>query len=255
MIEAERRVYADRAKWLGDPDFVKVPLKELLDSNYLAQRMQNMQFEKASKSLDISAGEFPGYESPETTHYSIVDKEGNAVAITTTLNNSYGSKVFVGGAGFLLNDEMDDFSAKPGVPNIFGLVGTKANEIQPRKRMLSSMTPTIVTEGDKLRLVVGTPGGSTIITSVFQVMLNSLVFGMNMQQAVEYPRFHHQWLPDLTRYEAKRFDEAQLGRLKAKGYELNATSSIGLVEGIYILPNGKYQGGADSRGDDTALGY
>jgi gamma-glutamyltranspeptidase / glutathione hydrolase len=255
MIEAERRVYADRAKWLGDPDFVKVPLKELLDSNYLAQRMQNMQFEKASKSSDISAGEFPGYESPETTHYSIVDKEGNAVAITTTLNNSYGSKVFVGGAGFLLNDEMDDFSAKPGVPNIFGLVGTKANEIQPRKRMLSSMTPTIVTEGDKLRLVVGTPGGSTIITSVFQVMLNSLVFGMNMQQAVEYPRFHHQWLPDLTRYEAKRFDEAQFGRLKAKGYELNATSSIGLVEGIYILPNGKYQGGADSRGDDTALGY
>ncbi|MEY4275302.1 MAG: hypothetical protein RL638_2250 [Bacteroidota bacterium] len=255
MIEAERRVYADRAKWLGDPDFVKVPLKELLDSNYLAQRMQNMQFEKASKSSDISAGEFPGYESPETTHYSIVDKEGNAVAITTTLNNSYGSKVFVGGAGFLLNDEMDDFSAKPGVPNIFGLVGTKANEIQPRKRMLSSMTPTIVTEGDKLRLVLGTPGGSTIITSVFQVMLNSLVFGMNMQQAVEYPRFHHQWLPDLTRYEAKRFDEAQFGRLKAKGYELNATSSIGLVEGIYILPNGKYQGGADSRGDDTALGY
>lgn len=255
MIEAERRVYADRAKWLGDPDFVKVPLNELLDSNYLVQRMQNMQFEKATKSSDVSAGAFPAYESPETTHYSIVDKDGNAVAITTTLNNSYGSKVFVGGAGFLLNDEMDDFSAKPGVPNIFGLVGTKANEIQPRKRMLSSMTPTIVTEGDKLRLVVGTPGGSTIITSVFQVMLNSLVFGMNMQQAVEYPRFHHQWLPDLTRYEAKRFDEAQLGRLKAKGYELNATSSIGLVEGIYILPNGKYQGGADSRGDDTALGY
>ena len=255
MIEAERRVYADRAKWLGDPDFVKVPLNELLDSNYLAQRMQNMQFEKATKSSDVSAGAFPGYESPETTHYSIVDKDGNAVAITTTLNNSYGSKVFVGGAGFLLNDEMDDFSAKAGVPNLYGLVGTKANEIQPRKRMLSSMTPTIVTEGDKLRLVVGTPGGSTIITSVFQVMLNSIVFGMNMQQAVEYPRFHHQWLPDLTRYEAKRFDEAQLGRLKAKGYELNATSSIGLVEGIYILPNGKYQGGADSRGDDTALGY
>jgi gamma-glutamyltranspeptidase/glutathione hydrolase len=177
------------------------------------------------------------------------------VSITTTLNNSYGSKVFVGGAGFLLNDEMDDFSSKAGVPNLYGLVGSKANEIQPRKRMLSSMTPTIVTEDGRLKLVVGTPGGSTIITSVFQVMLNTLVFGMNMQAAVEYPRFHHQWLPDLTRYEAKRFDEAQLGRLKSKLYELTPSGNIGLVEGILVLPDGKYQGGADSRGDDTALGY
>jgi gamma-glutamyltranspeptidase/glutathione hydrolase len=255
MIEAERRVYADRAKWLGDPDFVKVPLQGLLDSNYLLSRMKTLNFDKATKSSDVAAGEFSGYESTETTHYSIVDKDGNAVAITTTLNNSYGSKVFVGGAGFLLNDEMDDFSAKAGVPNLYGLVGTKANEIQPRKRMLSSMTPTIVTEGDKLKLVVGTPGGSTIITSVFQVMLNSMVFGMNMQEAVEFPRFHHQWLPDLTRYEAKRFDEAQVGRLKSKFYELTPSGAIGLVEGILILPDGKYQGGADSRGDDTALGY
>ena len=255
MIEAERRVYADRAKWLGDPDFVKVPLKGLLDTTYLISRIKGLDFSKATKSSDVAAGEFAGYESTETTHYSIVDKDGNAVAITTTLNNSYGSKVFVGGAGFLLNDEMDDFSAKTGVPNLYGLVGTKANEIQPRKRMLSSMTPTIVTEGNKLKLVVGTPGGSTIITSVFQVMLNALVFGMNMQEAVEFPRFHHQWLPDLTRYEAKRFDEAQVARLKSKFYELTPSGAIGLVEGILILPDGKYQGGADSRGDDTALGY
>ena len=255
MVEAERRVYADRSKWLGDPDFVKVPVNELIDSAYNTKRMSNLNFERATPSSSIQAGTFPGYESPETTHYSIVDGEGNAVSITTTLNNSYGSKVFVGGAGFLLNDEMDDFSAKAGSPNLYGLIGSKANEIQPNKRMLSSMTPTIVEENGQLKMVVGTPGGSTIITSVFQVVLNTLEMGMNMQQAVEYPRFHHQWLPEKITTEPKRFSEEQQIRLQTKGYTFSPVSAIGLVEGILVLPNGNLQGGADSRGDDTVSAY
>ena len=255
MIESERRVFADRAKWLGDPDFVQVPIGPLLDSTYIKNRISSIDFTKASLSSDISAGQFSGYESPETTHYSIVDAAGNAVSITTTLNNSFGSKVFVGGAGFLLNDEMDDFSAKAGAPNLYGLIGSKANEIQPMKRMLSSMTPTIITENGQLKMVVGTPGGSTIITSVFQVVLNALEFGMNMQQAVEYPRFHQQWKPEQTRIEPNRMSTIQMERLKEKGYEFSNSASIGLVEGILVLPSGKLQGGADSRGDDTALGH
>jgi gamma-glutamyltranspeptidase/glutathione hydrolase len=255
MVEAERRVYADRSKWLGDPDFVKVPVDELIDLAYNTSRMSSINFDQATLSASIQAGAFSGYESPETTHYSIVDAEGNAVSITTTLNNSYGSKVFVGGAGFLLNDEMDDFSAKAGSPNLYGLIGSKANEIQPNKRMLSSMTPTIVEENGQLKMVVGTPGGSTIITSVFQVVLNTLEMGMNMQQAVEYPRFHHQWMPDKITAEPKRFSEEQQARLKAKGYSFSPVSAIGLVEGILVLPNGKLQGGADSRGDDTVSAY
>jgi gamma-glutamyltranspeptidase/glutathione hydrolase len=255
MVEAERRVYADRSNWLGDPDFVKVPVNELIDPKYTSSRMGKMNFNQATKSADILAGVFPGYESPETTHYSIVDGEGNAVSITTTLNNSYGSKVFVGGAGFLLNDEMDDFSAKAGSPNLYGLIGSKANEIQPNKRMLSSMTPTIVEENGQLKMVVGTPGGATIITSVFQVVLNTLEMGMNMQQAVEYPRFHHQWMPDKITTEPARFSEDQQGRLKAKGYTISPVSAIGLVEGILVLPNGSLQGGADSRGDDKVSAY
>ncbi|MEY2635817.1 MAG: hypothetical protein RLZZ197_293 [Bacteroidota bacterium] len=255
MVEAERRVYADRSKWLGDPDFVKVPVNELIDPAYTTNRMSSLNFAQATPSSSIQAGTFPGYESPETTHYSIVDGEGNAVSITTTLNNSYGSKVFVGGAGFLLNDEMDDFSAKAGSPNLYGLIGSKANEIQPNKRMLSSMTPTIVEENGQLKMVVGTPGGSTIITSVFQVVLNTLEMGMNMQQAVEYPRFHHQWLPEKITAEPKRFSEEQQIRLQTKGYTISPVSAIGLVEGILVLPNGNLQGGADSRGDDTVSAY
>jgi len=255
MVEAERRVYADRSKWLGDPDFVKVPVNELIDPAYNSNRMSSLNFAQATPSSSIQAGTFPGYESPETTHYSIVDGEGNAVSITTTLNNSYGSKVFVGGAGFLLNDEMDDFSAKAGSPNLYGLIGSKANEIQPNKRMLSSMTPTIVEENGQLKMVVGTPGGSTIITSVFQVVLNTLEMGMNMQQAVEYPRFHHQWLPEKITAEPKRFSEEQQIRLQSKRYTFSPVSAIGLVEGILVLPNGNLQGGADSRGYDTVSAY
>ncbi|MHA8052117.1 gamma-glutamyltransferase [Aquirufa sp. Wall-65K1] len=255
MVEAERRVYADRAKWLGDPDFVKVPQSELTNPIYIQERMKDFSFEQATLSSSVAAGQFPAYESPETTHYSIVDEEGNAVSITTTLNNSYGSKVFVGGAGFLLNDEMDDFSAKAGSPNLYGLIGSKANEIQPGKRMLSSMTPTIVEEQGKLKMVVGTPGGSTIITSVFQVILNTLEMGMNMQQAVEYPRFHHQWMPDQVLFEKNRFSSEQLNRLNGKNYKMVPSNGIGLVEGIFVLPNGKLQGGADSRGDDTVSAY
>lgn len=255
IVEAERRVYADRAKWLGDPDFVKVPLHELLDTAYCDQRMSTMSFEKATSSAEIQAGDFPGYESPETTHFSIVDADRNAVSITTTLNNSFGSKVFVGGAGFLLNDEMDDFSVKAGVPNMYGLVGSKANEIQPNKRMLSSMTPTIVEENGKLKMVVGTPGGSTIITSVFQTTLNVLEFGKNMQEAVEFPRFHHQWKPDKINFENARFTKEQQDKLQKKGYQFNPVGGIGLVEGILVLSNQRLQGGADSRGDDTVSGY
>ncbi len=198
FVEMERRVYADRAVYLGDPDFVKIPVKSLLDKKYLSRRMDDYSPE-ATKSSTINAGEIT--EKEETTHFSIIDTERNAVAVTTTLNGSYGSKVVVKGAGFLLNNEMDDFSIKPGVPNYYGLIGGEANAIAPQKRMLSSMTPTIITKDNKVFMVVGTPGGSTIITSVFQVITNVIDENMSMQQAVEVKRFHHQWLPDEIKYE------------------------------------------------------
>ncbi|KKX48820.1 gamma-glutamyltransferase, partial [Sphingobacterium sp. IITKGP-BTPF85] len=188
MVEAERRIYADRAKYLGDPDFIRVPVKELTDSIFNSERLKAVNLTKATASSDVKAAKFPGYESEETTHFNIVDSEGNAVSITTTLNNSYGSRVFVSGAGFILNDEMDDFSVKPGVPNIYGLVGGKANAIEPNKRMLSSMTPTIVEKDGKLFMVVGTPGGSTIMTSVFQTIVNVIDYQQNAQQSVSSPR-------------------------------------------------------------------
>jgi len=254
MVEAERRVYADRAAHLGDPDFYKVPVKGLLDADYQPARMKDFRWDKATPSSEIKAG-VPAYkESPETTHFSIVDKDGNAVSLTTTLNGSYGSLVAVKGAGFLLNNEMDDFSVKPGSPNMYGLVGGEANAIAPNKRMLSSMTPTILEKDGKLFMVVGTPGGSTIITSVFQTILNVLEFKQPMQEAVTSKRFHHQWLPDVVDIEKDAFSPATQQILEEKGYKISPRSSIGRVDAI-LKVNGGYEGGADPRGDDTKVGY
>ena len=256
MIEAERRVYADRAKFLGDPDFVKVPIKELTSDEYLKNRWKDFTFNKATNSKEIDGGLIPGYESLETTHFSIVDKEGNAVSITTTLNGGYGSRVIVKGGGFLMNNEMDDFSIKPGVPNMFGLIGNEANAIAPSKRMLSSMTPTILEKNKKLYMVVGTPGGSTIITSVFQTILNVIEHGMTMQQAVNAYKFHHQWLPDKTTFENGAFTESVVKRLQNKGYILEMQrNTIGRMDCILIRPDGTLEGGSDPRGDDTSIGY
>lgn len=255
MVEAERRVYADRSKYLGDPDFYRVPVDSLLNQGYLDGRMKSFNWKAATPSADIQPGTFSGYESSQTTHYSIVDHDGNAVSITTTLNDSFGSKIFVKGAGFLLNNEMDDFSEKPGVPNMFGLTGGKANSIQPNKRMLSSMTPTIVEKDGKLFMVVGTPGGSTIITSVFQTILNVIEFDQGMQDAVNAKRFHSQWMPDDVEVESGALDSAEQQRLQKKGYKIVDHGPIGRVDAILKTQWGFYEGGADPRGDDTKLGW
>jgi gamma-glutamyltranspeptidase/glutathione hydrolase len=255
MVEAERRVYADRSKYLGDPDFYKVPVDSLLKPAYINARMKNFAWAAATPSTSIQPGTFVGYESDQTTHYSIVDRDGNAVAITTTLNGTFGSKIFVNGAGFLLNNEMDDFSAKPGVPNMFGLIGGKANSIQPGKRMLSSMTPTIIEKDGQLFMVVGTPGGATIITSVFQTIVNVIDFEQGIQQAVNSKRFHHQWLPDEVQAEKDALDTLTKRKLEQKGYKIKSGGNIGRVDAILKTKWGYYEGGADPRGDDTKLGY
>ena len=254
IVEAERRSYSDRSKHLGDPDFSEVPYNQLISNNYLNNRMNSFSFDLASQSKDIQAGKITWTESEETTHYSILDQEGNAIAVTTTLNGSYGSKVFVEDGGYFLNNEMDDFSIKPGFANMFGLIGSEENSIKPEKRMLSSMTPTIVMKDNKLYMILGTPGGSTIITSVLQTILNVYEFGMDIQSAINAPRFHHQWLPEKIEFENGVFDEVSMKKLQEKGYDIKQdyTRVIGRVDAILISKNGVITTGADPRGDDKA---
>jgi gamma-glutamyltranspeptidase/glutathione hydrolase len=257
ITEAERRAYADRNYFLGDPDFVEIPISKLLDDDYLRIRMSTFSNNKATLSSDIAPGSIKIKESTQTTHYSIVDSFGNAVSVTTTLNDNYGSKYYCDTLGFFLNNQMDDFSAKAGVPNLYGLIGGKANSIAPEKRMLSSMTPSIVEKNGNLFMVLGTPGGSTIITSVLQTILNVYDFKMGMQEAVNAPRFHHQWIPDVITFEPNGFSSSTLKKLKEKGYIISEKNNtiIGKVDAILKMTNGKLEAGADKRGDDAADGY
>lgn len=256
MTELERRVYADRATHLGDPDYYDVPVDMLLDPTYNKERFSSISLKEKTDSQEIKEGKVEIIESVETTHFSIVDPEGNAVSLTTTLNSFFGCKVYVKGAGFFLNNEMDDFSSKPGVPNQFGLVGGEANAIFPEKRMLSSMTPTLVEKDGKLKMVVGTPGGSTIITSNFQAIMNVIDHGMGMQDAVNATRTHSQWLPDRILIEDRPINPKVIKELEKLGHEIERRKSMGRMDCILVRSDGKLEGGADySRGDNYAEGF
>ncbi len=251
MAEASRRAFADRAEHLGDSDYYKVPMETLLDSAYIDQRMADFNMAQVTPSSSLTAGKFQvTRESFETEHTSVIDAAGNAVSVTTTLNSNYGSKVVVGAAGFFLNNEMDDFSIKPGVPNQFGLVGAEANAIQPGKRMLSSMTPTIVEKDEKVCLVLGAPGGSTIITAVFQVILNVLEFDMELPAAVQAGRFHHQWLPDQILAEESALSPDVRKALADKGHHIRDIKYMAVIKAIQRMPDGRLIGAADPRNPD-----
>ena len=255
IAEAERRAFADRSKFLGDPGFSSIPLAELLSTEYLAGRMKSFRPDSASSSALTGPGSPIPDEGVQTTHYSVVDRMGNAVSATTTLNNTFGSSIVVDSAGFLLNNEMDDFSVKPGVPNMFGLTGGTANSAEPGKRMLSSMTPVVVEKDGKLFLTAGSPGGSTIPTSVLQVLINVIDYDMNIVQAVDSGRFHHQWLPDQISYEANSLPASVIEELGKAGHKMSERKSIGRVNAIMIMPDGKMAGGPDRRGNNSAFGY
>jgi len=256
MSEALRRSFADRNYFLGDPDFTTMPIKALLSDSYNSSRFFDFDPQSATPSSDVSHGQIAGYvESDQTTHFSVVDADGNAVAVTTTLNGSYGSHVTVTGAGFLMNNEMDDFSAKPGVPNMFGLIGAEANSIEPDKRMLSSMSPTIVTRNGTLKMVAGGSGGPTIITAVLQNILNHVVYGMDAAEAISAPRFHHQWLPDQIVTEQYTLPHDVTENLKRIGHDIQVTGSLARTHLILINDNDVKTGAADPRGNGEVSGY
>jgi len=254
LTEIERRAYADRAEHLADADFWDVPEGMLLSKDYAKERVSSIDLSKATLSSDISHGNSYIDQSEETTHYSIVDKEGNAVSVTTTINSGYGNGITITGAGFLMNNEMDDFSSKPGEPNMFGLLGNEANAIEPKKRPLSSMTPTIVLKDGQPFLILGTPGGSTIITTVLQNLLNVVIHGMDIREAVSSPRVHSQWMPDMVFHEQRGLSKRLIKKLTARGHEVKLRGNIGEANGIMIDDQG-FWGGPDSRGENTAIGY